>query len=202
MKSKVDSFDKYSIHFKKWLIRIEYTDFEKPIFLVWLTDTLDNEEDKILTNSKGQLIGSSKADSLINYILGTTHKLFDSRLTRTWAKKIKGIKPKPFVTYNLDKILSTKKIIDKGGLEEIANFINLFTDLITTTKEKKLEGLRRKQDLKEIWDYYYSNIFWPRFNNPKKFKTFIIKGYKNNLKLQSTLLKMIVEFVKRIEIVQ
>jgi hypothetical protein len=148
------------------------------------------------------LIGSSKADSLVNYIVGTKHKLFDSRLTTTWAKKIKGIKPKPFVTYDFDKVLSTKKAIDKDGLEEIANFINLFNDLITTTGDKKLEGLRGKRDLKAIWEYYYSNIFWPRFNDPKKFKTFKVKAYKNNLKVQLTLQKMTNEFVKRIEIVQ
>jgi hypothetical protein len=156
----------------------------------------------MLTNASGQLIGSSKADSLVNYIVGTKHKLFDSRLTRTWAKKIKGIKSKPFVTYDFDKVLSTRKTIDKDGLEEIANFINLFTDLITTTTDKKLDGLRRKRDLKAIWDYYYSNIFWPRFNDPKKFKTFKVKGYKSNMKLQLTLQKMAHEFIKRIEIVQ
>lgn len=109
MKSKVDSFDKYSIHFKKWLIRIEYTDFEKPIFLVWLTDTLDNEEDKILTNSKGQLIGSSKADSLINYILGTTHKLFDSRLTRTWQRKLKELNQNHLLHITLIKFSPPKR---------------------------------------------------------------------------------------------
>lgn len=163
---------------------------------------MDNEYDKILTNANGQLIGSSKADLLVKYILGTKYKFFDSRLTKAWARKIKGIKPRPFVTYDFDKVLSTKNTIDKDGLDEIANFINLFTDLITTTNETKLEGFRRKKDLKEIWDYYYNNIFWPKFNDPKKFKKTKIKGYKNNLKLQSTLQKMTDEFVKRIEIVQ
>jgi hypothetical protein len=199
---KVGPFDKHSLHYKKWLIKIKYTDFKSPIYLVWLTDTLDNEDDKILTNANGQLIASNKADLLVNYIIATKHKLFDSRLTRTWAKKIKGIKPKPFVTYNFDKVLATKKTIDKDGLEEIANFINLFTDLITTTGDSKLEGLRRKKDLKAIWEYYYNNIFWPKFNDPKKFRTFKVKAYKNNLKLQLTLQKMTHEFVKRIEIVQ
>ncbi|MBA4054093.1 MAG: hypothetical protein C0490_05215 [Marivirga sp.] len=199
---KVDPFDKHSLHYKKWLIKIRYADFKKPIYLVWLTDTLDNEDDKILINANGQLIGSNKADTLVNYIIGTKHKLFDSRLTGTWAAKIKGIKSKPYVTYDFNKILSTRKTIDKDGLEEIANFINLFTDFVTTTKENKLERLRRKRDLKEIWEYYYSNIFWPRFNDPKKFKTFKVKGYKSSMKLQSTLQKMTQEFVKRIEIVQ
>jgi hypothetical protein len=199
--TKVDMIDKYSLQYKKWFIKIKHSDFKKPVYMVWLTDTLDNEDDKILTNSNGQLIGSSKADSLIDCILRTKDTLFDLRLTKTWAKKMKGIKPKQFVTYDFDKILSTKKTIDKDGLEEIANFINLFADLITTTKEKKLEGIRKKRDLKKIWEYYYSNIFWPRLNNPKKSMAFKVKGYKSNLNLQLTLQKMTHEFIRRIEIV-
>lgn len=200
--SKVNLFDKHSLHHKKWLTRITYEDFGRSIYFIWLTDTSDNDDDKMLTNSNGQIIAAKNPATLIDYILTTKGKLFDSRQTKAWARKVKGIKPKIAAAYDLDQINSLTRKIDQGGLEEVSNFINLFTDLITTTKADKLERLRRKREVKAIWEYYYNYVFWPRFNDPKKFKSFKVKPFKTDPKLQATLQKMTKELVQRIEFVQ
>lgn len=200
--SKVDLFDKHSLNHKKWLTRIRYADFGRPIYVIWLTDTSDNDDDKMLTNSNGQIIAAKNPKTLIDYILKTKDKLFDSRQTKAWARKVKGIKPKIAASYDLDQINSLTKRIDQGGLEEVSNFVNLFTDLITTTKADKLERLRRRREVKTIWEYYYNFVFWPRFNDPKKFKSFRVRPFKTDPKLQATLQKMTKALIQRIEIVQ
>ncbi len=200
--SKVDLFDKHSLNYKKWLIRIAYEDFGRSIYVIWLTDTSDNDDDKMLTNSNGQIIAARNPTTLIDYILTTKDKLFDSRQTKAWARKVKGIKPKIAASYDLDQINSLEKKIDENGLEEVSNFVNLFTDLITTTKVDKLERLRKRREVKTIWESYYNYVFWPQFNNPKRFKSFKVKPIKTDPKLQATLQKMIKELIQRIEIVQ
>jgi hypothetical protein len=200
--TKDDSFDKNSQHFEKWLIKIKYSEFKQPIYLVWLTDTLDNETDKMLINSSGQIIGSKNPSVLFDFIQRTRHKLFDSRKTKGWARMVYDLPPKPTVTYNLDKFIGTTKNLDQKNLEELANFINLFGDLITTTKDKGLNKLKNKKEINEVWEYYYNNVFWPKFNDPKQFKKIKVKPYKINPLLERTLNKMTLEFVQRIDILE
>jgi hypothetical protein len=202
MRTKVNLFEKHSLLHEKWLIKIKYKDFKYPIYVVWLTDTSDNSDDKMLTNSSGQIVGSKNFTTLINYIVTTRHKLFDSRQTKAWARKVNGIRPRLTATYDLDRINSLPKQIDQERLEEVSNFINLFTDLITTTKDKKLQRLRSKKDVKAIWEHYYNYVFWPRFNDVKKLKAFKVEPFKSNPQLKEILKKMIENFVQRVEIVQ
>lgn len=169
---------------------------------MWLTDTSDNEDDKVLTNSSGRIVAAKNPATLINYVLTTKAKLFDSRNTRAWARKVREIRPRKIAaSYDLDLINSLTGKIDQGELEEVSNFVNLFTDLITTTKEDRLERLRKKREVVAIWEYYYKYAFWPRFNDPKKFKNFKVRPYKTDQKLLSTLKRMTKEFVQRIEMV-
>lgn len=200
--SKVDLFDKHSLNHKKWLTKVVYEDFGRPIYVIWLTDTSDNDDDKLLTNSRGQIIAAKNPGKLIDYILTTKDKLFDSRQTKAWARKVKWIKPKIAASYDLDKINSLTKKIDQSGLEEVSNFVNLFTDLITTTKADKLERLRRRREVKAVWEYYYNYIFWPRFNDSKKVRNFKVRPIKTDPKLQATLQKMTGELTQRIVIVE
>jgi hypothetical protein len=196
----VDPFDKLSLKYQKWIIKIIGTDFEKPIYLVWLTDSTDKDEDKILTNERGRLIASYKVDKLLKYIIDSKADFFDKKATKTWAKKVWGLKIKKPSTTDFSKLQIKSKTLDNQSLEEIANFINLFTDLITTTLDKKLDKLRERKEIKTVWEYFFNYIFWPRFNDREKFKTFRFKKYKNNSMLQSTLQKMRNEFTNRIEI--
>jgi len=200
--SKEDLFDKHSIRYRKWLTKITHEGFGRPIYVVWLTDTSDNDDDKILTNSKGRVIAARNPATLIGYILTTKEKLFDSRQTKAWARKIKGTKLEIAASYDLDQVNSLTKRIDQDGLEEVSNFINLFTDLITTTKAVKLEQLIRRREVKAIWEYFYNYVFWPRFNDPRKFKGLAVKPFKSDAKLQATLQMMTNELIQRIEIVQ
>jgi hypothetical protein len=199
--SKINPFDKHSLHHKKWLTKITCEDLGRPIYFVWLTDTSDGDADKMLTNSNGRIIAARKPSILIDHILKTRSKLFDSRQTRAWAKKVKGVKPKSAALYDLDGINSLAKRIDPAGLEQVCNFINLFTDLITTTKADKLERLTRTKEIKAIWEHYYNYVFWPRFNDVKNLKTLKVKPFKADLKLRETLQRMSKELIQRIEIV-
>jgi hypothetical protein len=198
---KLDSFDNICEYYRKWIIRIDSKEFERPVHLIWLSDSLDEFKDKMLVLPNGNLIGSFTTKGLINYVSKTKNEIFDKRKTKAWTIRIKGFRTKASTVNNFDLLTPSGKYIDKMEIEGIAHFINLFTDLVDTTKDAKLERLREKKEIKEIWEHFYNNIFWPRFNNPKKHKTFKVKRFKNDPKLQRTLKRMIKEFLKRIEIV-
>jgi len=199
---KLDSFDNICEYYRKWIIRIDSEEFERPVHLIWLSDSLDDFKDKILILPNGNLIGSFTTKGLINYVSKTKNEIFDKRKTKAWTKRIKGFRTKVSTVNNFDLLTPSGKFIDKVKIEGIAHFINLFTDLVDSTKDSKLERLRGKKEIKEIWEHFYTYIFWPRFNDAKKYKTFKAKRFANNLKLQRTLKKMTDEFLKRIEIVQ
>jgi len=169
---KIKSFDDLSEKCSTWIIKYNSTTFDKSLFFVWYTDTDEKSTDRLLTYNDGKIFA---VKSLID--LNKTLKAEIVNLTKfdnliVWLDNLKNYKIVESCSYNLISVINNldKNILDNTDLEDFANFINLYEDFINQDlRNKKLQVNSDNELIKKAWNYYYDNIFWPRFNDKEKF---------------------------------
>lgn len=153
-----------------WVVEYRSPDLDYPLFAVWYTDTDENRTDRLLTFKTGKVFATRSRQALKTAIPAHLSAIntFD--------------KLQPFLTafddntdvilYDVNSIYASVKEgkMDIVTLEMLTNFINLFGDYVeqATENEHLLDYLHAKH-IREAWNYFYDNIFWPRFSDSEKF---------------------------------
>lgn len=92
----------------------------------------------------------------------------------SWLDNFNDLVVTEYCTYDLTKIVGeiNKSNLDIETIEGFANFVNLFGDFINQDERNAhLQAFADNELIKQVWDYYYEFIFWPRFNDKEIFET-------------------------------
>lgn len=153
--------------YRKYLISFIISGVE--YFSIWGTDLEDEEIDKLVLNSEGDLILSTDFNDLRGFLLDNEHLLFDKMNFLSWLKELKEIKP--YASYNLNLV---EKMIDlnqpflrddnKEMLIEVFDFFNLFSDLAYQKNDSDIISIYENKNNQIFIDYIYTIFFWNSSN--------------------------------------
>ena len=200
----IKMFDEISEKSSTWIIKYCSATFDNPLFLVWYTDTDEDSTDRLLTYEDGEIFAVKSLTNLKATILSSADQLSGSENLNTWLDNFNDLEVTEYCTYDL---ISIENEIDKHNLgietiEGLSNFINLFSDFANQDKRNtNLQVYVDDELIREVWDYFYDFIFWPRFNDKEKFEAWdrpplvidtkelsvklvdIIRTFDNNIKI-------------------
>jgi hypothetical protein len=167
------TFEEYCTNQRVWLICYASAAFEKPVYWVWYTDTNENETDCLLTFSTGEIVTMTSLSSMQGVLLDQWHHISQSDRIASWLAGMSRYEPATSKNYDLQTIETAlrngKLSIDL--VEELVNFINLADDYrLQSRYNAYLETYTNTPLLREVWDYFYDQIFWPRFTDPDLFE--------------------------------
>jgi hypothetical protein len=169
----IKTFDDLSGKYSTWIIKYCSAAFDSPLFLVWYTDTDENSTDRLLTYKSGEIFAVKSLTNLKATILASFDNLVVSENLSYWLDNFNNLEIIENCTYDLASIESSiyKGNFDISTIESFANFVNLYGDFIE--QDERNANLQVYADnglIKEVWNYFYDFIFWPRFNDKEKFE--------------------------------
>jgi len=170
----IKTFDDLSEKYSTWIIKYCPTSFESSLFLVWYTDTDENSTDRLLTFKSGEIFAVTSLTKLKATILSSVDKLIEFENLNSWLENFNDLEVTEYCSYDIAKILGEidKSNLDIETVEDFANFVNLFGDFINQDERNfNLQVFADNELIKEVWNYFYDFIFWPRLNDKEKFET-------------------------------
>jgi hypothetical protein len=168
------NFEKHSEKHQTWLLKYQSKTIQKPVYFVWYYDTDENSTSRLLTYKTGKIFVTNSKECLKTDIIAQKSSLDIFENLNLWLADFDNIEIKEDFTYD---IVLVQEGIEKGNLdistlEGFANFASVFTDFeAQDTKNEHLKIFSKNKNIQKTWDYYYSHIFWPRFNDKKKFES-------------------------------
>ncbi len=199
----IKTFDDLSEKYSTWIIKYCSATFDSPKFLVWYSDTDENSTDRLLTYIGGEIFAVKSLTNLKATILASFDNLVVYENLSYWLDNFNNLEIIENCTYDLASIESSiyEGNLNISTIESFANFVNLYGDFIKQDERNaKLQVYADNGLIKEVWNYFYDFIFWPRFNNKEKFEAWdrpplvintkelliklkdIIKTFDNNIK--------------------
>lgn len=169
----IKNFDDLSEKYSTWIIKYYSDTFDKPLFLVWYTDTDENSTDRLLTYKNGKIFAVPSLTNFKSTVLSSADKLIEFENLYSWLDNFSNLEVKEYCIYDL---VSIENEIDKNNLnietiEGFADFINLYGDFVNQDeRNNQFQVYADNELIRETWDYYYNDIFWPRFNNKERFE--------------------------------
>lgn len=169
----IQTFDALSEKYSTWIIKYCSESFESPLFLIWYTDTDENSTDKLLAYRSGEIFAVSSLTNLKVAILASFDNLVVSENLSSWLDNFNDLEIVESCIYDLISIEDSisKDNLDISTIESFADFINLYGDFVG--KDERNAHLKVYADnelIREVWEYFYDFIFWPRFNDKEKFE--------------------------------
>lgn len=169
----IKKFDDLSEKYSTWIIKYYSTNFESSLFMLWYTDTYENNTDRLLTFKSGEIFAVKSLTNLKATILSSVDKLIEFENLNSWLDNFNDLEITEYCTYDLTKIVEEidKNNLDIETVEGFANFVNLFGDFINQDERNVyLQVYADNELIKEVWNYFYDFIFWPRLNDKEKFE--------------------------------
>ena len=198
-KNKEDDFEAY-------IIKYNSGKFHENIYLIWFTDNDLNSTDKLLTLKNGKIFYTNNLENLHQELHQIKDEIENSEQIICWINRERqnnSNKNSDDIFYNTNWLINQIEQ-DNFSIETIelyANFINLFGDFARqNSKNKYLEQYENNETIKYLWTYYYEAIFWPRFNDKKKFQNTKLPMLEiDKVELKIKLREIIDEFDKKIK---
>lgn len=187
----IKKLEDLSEQFSTWIFKYHSVNFAKPLFLIWYRNNDLNKTEKILTYNDGSFFTATSLIGLKEKLYTERNKLIAPNHIHLWLGAIQEIKLVESINYNLISVITDLEIgiLEEKTIEGFAEFINLFDDFIH--QDEKNNHLQIYIDdglIRKTWEYYYEFIFWPRFNDPKKYDSW------DRPKLEINIPKLIEEF--------
>ncbi|RPD50090.1 hypothetical protein DNI29_04645 [Hymenobacter sediminis] len=162
----IKSFSNLCQEHRVWIIEYVPYSHEKSVFVVWYTDFEDDDNDKLLVYNDEKIFGTSNIKSMYEMVLKEQQNLAVSTQISNWLQCFGEIMPKADVCFDANSIIGSilNSELNTCKLDELVKIINFYEDYIYQI------GIEydREENVKEIWNYYYDVIFWPRFNSNNK----------------------------------
>ncbi|MCC5612466.1 hypothetical protein LC612_38670 [Nostoc sp. CHAB 5834] len=169
----IKTFDELSGKYSTWIIKYHSAAFEKPLFLVWYTDTDENRTDRFLTYKDGKIFAVTSLTNLKAILLYSSEKLVEFENLYPWLDNFSNLDVKEWCTYDLNSIENeiNNNNLNIETIESFVIYINLFGDFVNQDKRNNhLQVYVDNKPIRATWDYFYNYIFWPRFNDKKNLK--------------------------------
>jgi hypothetical protein len=205
-KNDLKTFDDLSEQYATWIIKYCSTSFDKPLFLVWYTNTDEDSTSRLLTYKNGQIFAGETLENLKEHILSSLDELVEFENLNAWLDNFSDIAVKAYCTYDLIAIDNeiAKHNLDIETIEGFANFVNLFDDFVhQNPKNANFKVHIDHKLVKKMWKYFYNFIFWPRFNDSEKFEAWDRPPLVIDKKKLLTVLKDLIQtFDDNVEVVK
>ncbi|MCD1117417.1 hypothetical protein [Chryseobacterium turcicum] len=160
--------------FTAYIIKYISPNFVDGIYLIWFTDNDSESTDKLLTLKNGRIFSSKKIENIKDEIINLKHEIDNYERFIIWLNddsNLESIEDNFYDTkFLLNQIEQNNFPID--SIELFANYINLFGDYARQNeKNNYLLEFENNSTIKQLWNYYYEAIFWPRFYNKVDFES-------------------------------
>ena len=169
----IKSFKLLCEKYSTWVIKYCSANFDKAIFMIWYRDNSENETEQILSYKSGAIFTSKTLIELREKLQSEKNELIKSENLNQWLKDTEELIMVESCTYDLAYVIKKleENILDLKTIETCTNFINLFDDYINQdVKNNHLQKYIDNKIIKQVWEYYYEFIFWPRFNDKKQYQ--------------------------------
>lgn len=195
-------FDDLCQKYETWIHAYVSDRFSSPLYQIWLSDSTD-DQDKFILSKDNKILTATTPMGLLNAVKDLEIPFPDDEKTREWLIRAFLSDPAPSVVYDISFIEESisKKDMSPTFLEEAVHFINLFKDLGHQLEDDELIDLTYDNSARDLWDYYYDNIFWPRWGHEDTFDETKVPAFQpdyEELEYDFTLLTS--EFESRFEI--
>lgn len=195
-------FDELCQQYKTWIIEYNSGSFASPLYMVWLTDSSDDDMDKLILSEENKIIAATTPTLLLDAIKELTI-LPDRIKTTQWLHSIPHEELNAFTVYDINRIQAAldSKQFTHTALEEASSFINLFGDLAEQLGSNELWELSHKDSLGYLWNFFYDWIFWPRYKDQEEFEKMKIPEFEPDYEILTSDFNLLVdEFERRINI--
>lgn len=156
-----------------YIIKYCSQNLDTPLYLIWYTYNDENATDCLLTFKTGDIFTAKSLVNLKKTIIQEIDNLSHSDYILRCLNDFDPSENDVSCTYDLNFVLTALNHKDLGipTIEGFATFINLYDDFINQNDKNSHLKIHRENILvREVWDYYYEYIFWPRFNDKNKFE--------------------------------
>lgn len=173
-RDNIKTFDDLSEKYSTWIIKYCSATFDRPLFLIWYTDTDENSSDRLLTHKSGEIFAVKSLTNLKATVSSSIDKLTEFENLNSWLANFGNLVVTEYCNYDLISIINEigKNNLDISTIEGFANFINLYGDYIEQDeRNKNLQVYVDNELIKDVWNYFYNHIFWPRFDDKEKSET-------------------------------
>jgi len=191
--------------YKTWIIEYNSANMGSPIYMVWLTDGMDDNQDKFIISEEEQIIAATKPEKLLQYLAQGDWELPDADTTQKWLLRSTGIQVYPNYVCPVDWLIegvNTKRTTQEW-FSEMTNFINFFRDFGEQLKDSMLIKLCKTPELQKAWDFFYEEMFWPGFKSDEKTDKDASLVYQTDFEqLSQELSQLITVFENNIEVVE
>ncbi|GAB3537838.1 hypothetical protein GCM10027443_31570 [Pontibacter brevis] len=166
-------FDALCQQYETWIHAYVSDRFDTPLFHIWLSDSTDEDDrkDKFILSKENKIITATSPTRLLNAVKDLEIPFPDDKKTREWLIRAFLSDPAPSAVIDVKFIEESiaKKDMNHTFLEEGMNFINLFGDLGNQLEDEELLDLTWDNAARDLWEFYYNNIFWPRWGHEDTF---------------------------------
>ena len=193
----ISTFDDLSQKHLTWIIKYHTTNFERPVFLIWYTDTDKNSTDRLLTYKSGEIFCVKSLKNIKAIILASINNLNVFENLYHWLNEFENLEIVENCSYDIAAIETAigSNNLDIQSLESFTNFINLFGDFrYQDDRNAHLHIYMNDKLIKKTWDSYYNNIFWPGFKDKEKFEIW------DNPRLNIDTRKLLIKFKNLVKI--
>jgi hypothetical protein len=196
------NFDNICQQHLTWVIRISSNSFAQPVFVIWLTDSTDQDRDKFVVNQQNRIIATDDYETLMEESMKVKPILPDPVNTLTWLSKVRELECSPtlFEFEILEDSIQTKTF-NKRTITEAINFTNLCGDFDEQTGDLEIRTLRNKPNLRQLWEYGYDEIIWKEIGSNEQVEPVRLPELRTNSEqLCAEMQQLITAFLKRLDV--
>jgi len=156
-----------------WIIEYCSPAYASSIFFVWYTDNDEKNTDKLLTLRSGEIFATCTINDIKAGILTHFDEINTFDHLTDWLNSFTDDRVPEPTMYNVNDAYKglLAKDFSADTLECITNFINLVDDYKHQDERNEyLQTFLGNEFIREVWEYYYDCIFWPRFSDKEKFE--------------------------------
>jgi hypothetical protein len=160
-----DHFESLCQKHEIWPIGYQSPHWPTPLLLIWYTDRLESQLDRLLTDSAGNILASKSWANLISSLRDLAPLTHAEPFT-SW---LSGIEEVPLSVQTSYDMITLTNLLGDGKLtmpmlETVTHWRNMFGNFLYQDPQNSyLEPYYEDPLLNQVWEYYYEVGFWPRY---------------------------------------
>jgi hypothetical protein len=202
MHSDIQTFSDLGQKYTTWILKYLSPAEVEPLYLIWYTDVDELSTDRFMTFKTGDIFSTKSLKTIKESIKKQIDSLQEFHNLHPWLDSFNNLEIAEDAVFDMKSVLVSieRNDLDIQKIAALIDFINLVRDFSDQEEANNhLRSYTEEKVIEKIWDYYYDTIFWPRFNDAEKFKTWDRPSLLiNTTRLLEKLKDMITVFEERI----
>jgi hypothetical protein len=169
--SNIQTLDELSRQYATWVIQYRSKAFDKPLYMVWYTDTDEKSTCKLLCFKTGEMFATTSVENIKATILNTLEQFNIPENLLPWLDNFQDLTIVENGTFDTNQLVAAiqQNKLDNPTMMTFMDFINLYGDFVKPdARNHHLQALAGDSLICEAWDYTYDYIFWPSYQGNGK----------------------------------